>query len=754
MAIIAASNYYIVVSQIENEVKQNHRLQLEQIYSNMEKQLTRLKVIGNQWVFNPLFIGELLTGDLRQNSESTRELFVSLRTLKQTNSLIDNAVLYLQKNHLVISDEEGIVTLEEEPTQQVFQKLLEERSNLFWWEQPISPLKYKSKVQVALVHKVTGLVSAPSGAIILYLDKSQMDDMLVSLNLDGQGVAFILNNDGSWITSGRRLSEEPLPLDEAVREAVLDQGRSSDDFIFKRGKISYSVTVGELSRDGWKVVVATPLTKLTAPVVLVSKLGLAVSMIGLLVAIGLSLFASRSIYRPVKNLVGMFREPVSSSAAPLDKNDEFLFIESKWRKTLQESLLMNVKLEQNRQSLKEGFLLQLIQGHLYFFSEEELKEKMALHGWHAEDKGFAIILVRMDGITDDHGKFYEGDEQLATFAAVNISQDLLSSLGEDAEVINFYDLSFAILLSYPSERPKEQVKRDLFHLSRELIDILTRFTQLRFTVGVGKLEYRAQDIHKSLAEAREALRFRDLDKNEQILDMDNVLPQGAVPVNYPFDTENAIIQSMKMGMEKEAVRQLERFVQQLKQSQGKEMLFQQGMLQLLGSILHALLRSGVYSAALNRNGNLFEQLSGIKVPEEMLRWMRTHIIEPYAEELSNTREKMMRQIVSKVIESIHELYPTPISLESCADTYGITSYNLSKEFKQFTGTNFIDYLTNVRLDKAKELLSTTDMKMNDIAERVGYQPSYFMRIFKKAEGITPGNYRERHGKGSSFESPR
>ena len=90
------------------------------------------------------------------------------------------------------------------------------------------------------------------------------------------------------------------------------------------------------------------------------------------------------------------------------------------------------------------------------------------------------------------------------------------------------------------------------------------------------------------------------------------------------------------------------------------------------------------------------------------------------------------------------MYHTPISLELFADEHGVTSYNLSKAFKQNTGTNFIDYLTNTRLEKAKELLRTTDTKINHVAEKVGYQPTYFIRIFKKVEGITPGRYRELH----------
>ena len=83
-----------------------------------------------------------------------------------------------------------------------------------------------------------------------------------------------------------------------------------------------------------------------------------------------------------------------------------------------------------------------------------------------------------------------------------------------------------------------------------------------------------------------------------------------------------------------------------------------------------------------------------------------------------------------------------ISLDYCADHVNLSPSLLSKVFKDIVGLNFIDYLTNIRLSKAKELLVHTDMKINEIAETIGYKNSYFNRLFKKHEGYTPGQYRE------------
>ena len=64
-------------------------------------------------------------------------------------------------------------------------------------------------------------------------------------------------------------------------------------------------------------------------------------------------------------------------------------------------------------------------------------------------------------------------------------------------------------------------------------------------------------------------------------------------------------------------------------------------------------------------------------------------------------------------------------------------------FKEATGENFIDYLTNVRISKAKEMLLAGDSSMKEICSAVGYSdPNYFSRTFKKNVGVTPTEFKE------------
>ena len=83
-----------------------------------------------------------------------------------------------------------------------------------------------------------------------------------------------------------------------------------------------------------------------------------------------------------------------------------------------------------------------------------------------------------------------------------------------------------------------------------------------------------------------------------------------------------------------------------------------------------------------------------------------------------------------------------ISLEMAADMAGVSSFYLSKLFKEEKGETFINFITDKRLDKSCELLAQTDLSIKEITARVGYNDqNYFSRLFKNKYGVSPTEYR-------------
>lgn len=107
-------------------------------------------------------------------------------------------------------------------------------------------------------------------------------------------------------------------------------------------------------------------------------------------------------------------------------------------------------------------------------------------------------------------------------------------------------------------------------------------------------------------------------------------------------------------------------------------------------------------------------------------------------------EVKQTSVAVQVITYIQEYYVEPITLDSLAEVFNFSAYHLSSLFKEYTGMSPIDYLIRFRLERATELLMTTEASVGEIAASVGYKDVYyFSRIFKKRKDVSPAHFRIR-----------
>ena len=119
---------------------------------------------------------------------------------------------------------------------------------------------------------------------------------------------------------------------------------------------------------------------------------------------------------------------------------------------------------------------------------------------------------------------------------------------------------------------------------------------------------------------------------------------------------------------------------------------------------------------------------------------KTGVMDPMEDE--RYLESRNKDYVQQAEGFINENYMRDISLSDCAGHVGISSYYLSHIFKDRTGSNFVEYLTDVRIKHAMELCADPGLTVRDIAERSGYlNTTYFCKVFKKLVGSTIGEYR-------------
>lgn len=103
-----------------------------------------------------------------------------------------------------------------------------------------------------------------------------------------------------------------------------------------------------------------------------------------------------------------------------------------------------------------------------------------------------------------------------------------------------------------------------------------------------------------------------------------------------------------------------------------------------------------------------------------------------------------KRILNEALDYIRENYNKDITLEALANHVNVSPFYFSKCFKELTGINFIDYLTDYRIKVAKDMLRNGSFNVKEIGYEVGYSdPNYFSRVFKKIEGISPTEYKNK-----------
>jgi two-component system response regulator YesN len=149
-------------------------------------------------------------------------------------------------------------------------------------------------------------------------------------------------------------------------------------------------------------------------------------------------------------------------------------------------------------------------------------------------------------------------------------------------------------------------------------------------------------------------------------------------------------------------------------------------LRLTGDAVSALVYEYSQSIA---NSETYEEVQGLfSTFMEQIHELRSH--------------NQMSREVSQVMSWIEERYKENLNLQQIADEVQMSYNYFGMLFKKETGLSFIDYLQQVRIEKARELLLNTNKKMYDIMEDVGYSDqSYFSRSFKKVTGIRPSEFR-------------
>lgn len=258
----------------------------------------------------------------------------------------------------------------------------------------------------------------------------------------------------------------------------------------------------------------------------------------------------------------------------------------------------------------------------------------------------------------------------------------------------------------------------------------------RFRIGVSHIHRGWAQIRTAILEARLQLEMTFYGQVTPLptTGIDEILHRHRELERTLEAEKRAAIQRMELKHSDGAQAEVEQFLERLRQLRPASSDFvKQQLISLLNSLFQRAAPPAGLSAVLEevRRADSFAQVSDC-----VLGYVRDLL------EQDVTAGQRYNRAVAQVIDYVRQNYHEPISLELAAELVHLNPDYLSRLFKKATGMTFVAYLTSVRLTRAAELLKTTDQKVYEIAEAVGYSNiGYFSGLFKRRYGVNPFEYR-------------
>lgn len=391
---------------------------------------------------------------------------------------------------------------------------------------------------------------------------------------------------------------------------------------------------------------------------------------------------------------------------------------------------------QDKDGVKEDFILALLVGDLKSKTaviEHRKKYNLAM-GIH---KVVPIIMV-----IDGYKKSIEekGMDYLYKLRK-NVGFTLKEILATQQETLftQVEDNKYVILASYDGYRSEKQIYEQRYQMLRHIQEQIQLYYNESVSFSIGDLVPLHQ-MKASYVKAYQRLKVKFYMGFGVVVDERNSYP--LYQINGQEFLEKKGIKKIQLTESLEDPQGLECKVQQFFKIMRMEKINHKSTLDILHLIVEELVKKleayGIPANCLFTQKSPKEQFKVMETWEELADWLLGRMVKFNA--LCRGEEKELSPVVRQAKSHIRQYYHEPINLTSTADEIGVNSTYLSKVFKDEMAVGFNQYLSQLRIQHAKELMDQGE-ELKIIADKCGFQDyAYFSKVFKRQEGYPPSQY--------------
>lgn len=675
----------------------------------------------------------LISGDASSHIE-TRKIMEKLDKIKSSSQYIHSVYLYIQKDRKVISTDYGISSLDEFGGTQ-FLKWYESNSKNLVLEETHEEPYYKGSTQKDDVFSVyTKLpftnTSDFRGALIVNVGQSLVyKEVMDKLKVKEDVSLFVLNNKDEIIISNdnKNIYKNIYSMNYFQEELTGENG----DFVTFINDSPYLVAYTHMEKRDWTYVYMYPMAEIYTSIDMIKNLIVYLSILLFLLGSIISFLFTFRTFKPVEELISFIKQrtPLKEGAA-----QQLGGVKAAVLELFQDNEDMKQKLEMTLPVYKERFLQGLIHGS--GLKEEEVEAKLNSFAIDIPLDHLILAIFQVDDYDEALDK-WDGNGYIMNFSIHNILQHI--SLQKNIKMISV-DLeseSFAAVFGIQQLRMGELLK-----ILKEMQDTLHQSLGISVTIGVCDHETSIGKLGESYYNAREVLKYKILYGKKEILLFSDIRQEQEHAFTFPYDKVEMLKNFIKVCDEENALKELKEVLEKV--SQKNMTSYQSGyqmIIQLNNSMMNLLNEVNIELEAIYY-GNMIENIMKMKSMVEIEVFF-TRVIKKMISILLVNRESKMDRYFQNIVDYIQDHYMMEVSLETLSEAIHISPSYINQILRKNSGKTFIQLLNEVRVNKACEHLLQGDIKIKEVAEKVGFSSSaYFIKIFKEIKGITPGQLKQ------------
>lgn len=634
----------------------------------------------------------------------------TLQSLRNTSRYIYSVYLYIEGDR-ILTAKDGIWKIDDFYDRSFLTKLPEDE-NIVWL-----PTRFIKDNTGASESVITFLIKLPHDFdvneryLIVNLSESDFAGAIRSAKPAAGEYTMIVNRDNLIVSGG----------EEAHRGLNYKT-------LFAKG---YDVFAIPSAYNNWQYINVVPRGSNAYPIAQTALFTLALAAVWMLLGSILSRRLSTGIYKPYSEIVSELRKGISDLP---EEGDEAGYLQKSIRSMAEQNMELSRRMTGTEQAVRKNFVRNLIVGT--YMEEAEISAQRDSAGIMLMGNRFCVLLIALDHVAWFNSRFSYKDRNLWLFSIENIASELIGC-GESTMFTKTDDDKLVFIVPCGEE---------LTELAAETKQKVAELLELSVTVVVSNRFEGLHNANAAYEKCVELLRYRMLTGSGVLLEKDiQQWPMGENKTEPLLTTQKRemLLNCLRQGHLAEACAMVDKLVKLVHERQLVDLThIHMTVYTILGDAQSLLLENGwQLDDVFGSDRVLYQELANKETIEEIGQWLK-EVFAKMGVSLSEKKETKNRSVMESILAYMNEHYNEDIRLNTLADTVFFSPAYLSRLFRQETGKNFVEYLTDIRVEKSCEMLQDPELKIAEIAQKANFGTvNNFLRVFKKYKSMTPGQYR-------------